>query len=251
MSEVNFVLLNYFWIALAIIILLILLFTGIRAPYGRHTNPSWGPCIPNRFGWILMELPALVTFPLLFFSGNRTPDLISWLLLSLWILHYSNRTLLFPLRLRTKGKQIPLGIVLSGMFFNLVNGFLNGYWLGYLAPPYDSTLTFNVMIGLFIFFVGFVINQMSDTKLIALRKERSGYQIPKGWLFDFISCPNHFGEIVEWAGFAMIAWNLPALTFAIWTACNLLPRALNHHAWYRENFEHYPSKRKAIIPGIW
>jgi steroid 5-alpha reductase family enzyme len=31
----------------------------------------------------------------------------------------------------------------------------------------------------------------------------------------FISCPNHFGEIIEWIGFAVIAWNLPALSFAV------------------------------------
>ncbi len=63
--------------------------------------------------------------------------------------------------------------------------------------------------------------------------------------------PNHFGEIVEWAGFAIIAWSLPALTFAIWTFSNLVPRALNHHDWYREHFQDYPKKRKAVLPWLW
>ena len=95
------------------------------------------------------------------------------------------------------------------------------------------------------------INHGTDTRLIAIRKEKEGYQIPQGWLFRWISCPNHFGEIVEWTGFALIAWSVPALTFAIWTFCNLAPRALNHHAWYHENFKEYPKNRKAFIPWGW
>jgi len=58
------------------------------------------------------------------------------------------------------------------------------------------------------------------------------------------------GEIIEWIGFAMMAWNLAALSFAIWTIVNLLPRAIDHHKWYRRYFAGYPEKRKAIIPFI-
>ena len=112
-------------------------------------------------------------------------------------------------------------------------------------------ITLNVVIGLALFFLGMYINHGTDTRLIAIRKEKEGYQIPQGWLFRWISCPNHFGEIVEWTGFALIAWSVPALTFAIWTFCNLAPRALNHHAWYHENFKEYPKNRKAFIPWGW
>jgi len=65
-----------------------------------------------------------------------------------------------------------------------------------------------------------------------------------------VSCPNLFGEIVEWSGFAMMCWNLPALSFAIWTAANLIPRAISHHRWYRQRFADYPAARKAVIPFI-
>ena len=66
-----------------------------------------------------------------------------------------------------------------------------------------------------------------------------------------ISCPNHFGEIMEWLGFAIIVWNIGALSFALWTAFNLIPRSLNHHKWYNNYFGNYPKKkRKAVIPFI-
>jgi len=102
-----------------------------------------------------------------------------------------------------------------------------------------------------IFVAGAFINQRADHLLIHLRKPgETGYKVPRGFLFDYISCPNHFGEIVEWIGFAIMTWSLPGLSFAIWTAANLIPRALNHHEWYQETFDDYPKGRKAVIPSL-
>jgi 3-oxo-5-alpha-steroid 4-dehydrogenase 1 len=43
---------------------------------------------------------------------------------------------------------------------------------------------------------------------------------------------------------------LPALAFLVWTLANLIPRALDHHKWYRSEFPDYPSKRKAVLPFL-
>lgn len=248
----SFSTLVYAWIAIGIIIFITLIATKIRAPYGRHSSDKWGKMINNRLGWIIMELPALIIFPFMTILGPSPKNWFTWLLVSLWLLHYVNRTLIFPFRLKTKGKKMPLTIVFSAIGFNTVNGILNGYYMGYLyrADPEILFSKVNIITGLIIFIAGYIINQSSDTKLIGLRKEKQGYKIPRGGLFEYISCPNHFGEIIEWTGFAIIAWNLPALSFAIWTFCNLAPRALNHHSWYHEKFEDYPDKRKAVIPFI-
>jgi 3-oxo-5-alpha-steroid 4-dehydrogenase 1 len=198
-----------------------------------------------------MEVPALLTFPLIASFGPTEKDPLSWLLIGLWAIHYLNRVAIYPFRLKTKGKKMPLLIALSAVFFNLMNGFVNGYYIGFINGRSGNLISVLVIIGIMIFFAGFMINNIADTKLIALRKQGNGYQIPKGWLFEHISCPNHFGEIVEWMGFAIIARNPAALSFAIWTCCNLGPRAKNHHDWYRETFEDYPENRKVVIPYIW
>ena len=242
----------YVWMAIGIITFITLVTTKIRAPYGRHVSEKWGKMIDNRLGWIIMEFPALTIFPLIVIFGRNEKNWFIWLLVGLWLLHYVNRTLIFPFRLKTRGKKMPLTIVLSAIGFNTVNGILNGYFLGFIYEP-DSVISIfdlNIVIGVTVFVSGYIINQTADNKLIGLRKENNGYQIPRGGLFKYISCPNHFGEIVEWTGFAIIACNLPALSFAIWTFCNLAPRAMNHHAWYIEKFEAYPEKRKAVIPFI-
>ena len=94
------------------------------------------------------------------------------------------------------------------------------------------------------------INRYSDNMLISLRQANKQYQIPRGGIFRYISCPNHFGEIVDWIGFAIIALSLGSLSFALWTSFNLIPRAMNHHNWYKNNFKDYPKDRRAVIPFI-
>jgi 3-oxo-5-alpha-steroid 4-dehydrogenase 1 len=237
------------WIGIGIGTFILLVVTNIRAPYGRHTRKGWGPLIANRWGWFLMELPALLIMPLLALTGPNRLSPVSFILVSLWLIHYVNRTLIFPFRIKTSGKKMPLSIILSAMLFNIVNGALNGYFLGYLAKP-NHEFSLLTVIGLAIFILGMAINWTSDNYLIGLRKNAEGYHIPRGGLFRLISCPNHFGEIIEWIGFALIAWNLPALSFAMWTGANLIPRALNHHQWYKENFVDYPAERKAVLPFL-
>ena len=99
---------------------------------------------------------------------------------------------------------------------------------------------------------GLILNIWSDNQLITLRKENevNKYVIPKGGLFNYISCPNFFGELVEWFGFALMTFNIGSFSFFVWTFINLVPRAISHHNWYKDKFKDYPSKRKAIIPKL-
>jgi len=106
--------------------------------------------------------------------------------------------------------------------------------------------------GLMMFCAGATINIWSDRRLVALRDHGAPhhYKIPQGGLFRYVSCPNHMGEILEWVGFALACWNLPAFAFVIWTAANLGPRAVARHRWYRPQFADYPKHRKALIPFV-
>lgn len=135
MTAANFRLIVTLWILLAIILFPLLI--KVKAPYGRHSKISLGPMLDNRTGWILMELPALLLFSVLYLSGDIPFTDVRWVFFGLWILHYLNRVFVFPLRTRTKGKKMPVLVMIPGMIFNLVNAFLNGYWLGYMTggPP--------------------------------------------------------------------------------------------------------------------
>jgi len=143
--------------------------------------------------------------------------------------------------------------ILFAIFFNLVNGFINGYYFGTASMGYTNEWLYDIrfILGGILFLAGMVINIRSDNILLALRKaSQNGYAIPNGGFFRYVSCPNFFGEILEWTGFAIMTWSPAALAFAVWTVVNLVPRALDHHKWYRDNFMDYPSERKAIIPFL-
>lgn len=239
----------YIWIAIAVIIFPIQFFT--TAPYGRHVKAGWGPLIPNKLGWVMMEGWAFVTFIIVYALYFNT-NIYSLFLGGLYLFHYFNRSFVYPLRTRTDHKKIPLTIVLSAVLFNSVNAGLNSYYLSNVAE-YTSLycLEWNFILGLILFVGGFSINFISDHMLINLRKPgETGYKIPQGFLFKYISCPNLFGEIIEWLGFALMCNHLAAWSFFIWTFSNLAPRAFDHHKWYKQKFENYPKERKALIPFV-
>ena len=240
----------YVWMAIAVAIFLLLL--KVTAPYGRHTSSKWGPQISNRTGWILMEAPAMIVLMYYMVVYSENQNIITYILVGAFMFHYINRTFIFPFRIRTKGKKMPLIIVCSGICFNLVNGFSLGYYFAHFADyATDYLMQPHFIAGIILFIIGVFINLKADNMLIHLRKPGdTGYTIPAKWLFDYISCPNLFGEVIEWTGYAIMCWNLPAVLFLVWTAANLIPRALSHHKWYIQRFEDYPVARKAVFPFL-
>lgn len=242
----------WFWVALSIIIFFVLF--KITAPYGRHTQKGWGPMINNTLGWAMMELPALLVFAFYFIYPDTQKSTVNWIFFAMWTLHYTNRSLIFPLRQPNKSRQMPFMIVSSAIFFNFVNGYINGFYLGTIAPQYDISWLSDprFITGAALFLLGMIINWQSDTILFNLRKPgETAYKIPRGGMYRFISAPNYFGEMLEWTGWAIATWSLPGLAFAIWTIANLLPRAISNHKWYKSKFSDYPEERKAVIPFVY
>lgn len=238
-------------IGLALITFISLFF--ITAPYGRHGRGGWGPEINQRFAWVLMELPACVLWLAIFFMGEHALEVAPLALMSLWQVHYINRTFIFPLRIKAEGKTTPLSIVLTAVAFNTLNAYVNARWVSHLGH-YDASwlLDARFIVGALVFVLGFVINQHADWVLMNLRKPgETGYKIPRGGLYEFITCPNYFGELLEWTGFAIASWSLPGLAFALYTFANLAPRARDHHRWYLTKFSDYPKTRRVIIPFVW
>ncbi|MBK7668486.1 MAG: DUF1295 domain-containing protein [Sphingobacteriaceae bacterium] len=254
MSKETLYLISYIWLGIAIAVHITMFF--ITAPFGRHTSDKWGKTINNKLGWFIMESPSLLIMLYFLFSGNNSFNSYIWVLFLVWILHYANRSFIYPLRIKATPKQIPIFIVLNAILFNFMNAGLNGYFLSNLANTEDFNSDWlsspHFITGAILFCVGAFINLKSDSILINLRKlGETGYKIPKGFLFEYVSSPNLFGELIEWSGFALMAWNLPALTFMVWTFANLVPRAKNHHDWYKKQFSDYPKERKVIFPFLY
>jgi 3-oxo-5-alpha-steroid 4-dehydrogenase 1 len=225
----------------------------ITAPYGRHSRGGWGIAIDARTGWIIMELPAVLAIAACFLSGNKA-DIVSIVFLCIWELHYIQRTFIFPFLMRSSVRNFPVLLTLFAITFNVINGYVNGSWLFRLAPSYDASWLIDprFIAGLAVFLAGFVINIHSDHVLRTLRAPgETGYKIPYGGMYRFVSSPNYMGEILEWTGWAILTWSLAGLSFAVFTAANLVPRAHANHIWYKEKFSDYPEERRVIVPFIY
>ena len=238
----------YTTLALAPVVFVALLF--VNAPYGRHVRRGWGPMMDSRLGWFVMESVAVLAFGgiLLGFAHWNAAVVALFLM---WQVHYVHRAFIYPWTLRT-GRQMPVAICLMAIVFNTSNGYLNAWSIAAQGDNYtDAWLTSpQFLAGLALFLSGMALNKLSDRKLAALSRSGSGYQVPHGGLYRWVSCPNYLGEIIQWTGWAVAVWSLAGWIFAIWTFANLAPRAIAHHRWYRQTFEGYPENRKALIPFL-
>lgn len=227
----------------------------IPAPYGRHQREGWGPKLPTRLAWVLMESPASLCFAYFFFTGPHRAQIAPLILFGLWQLHYAHRAFIYPFQLRVKkGATMTALVVLLGAIYCGVNGYLNGSYVGrfgsHLATS-DWLGDWRFIVGVLLFFAGYALNKHSDHVLQNLRKPgETGYKIPYGGGYRFVSSPNYLGELITWTGFALASWSLAGVSFVVFTAANLIPRALTNHRWYQEQFKDYPPERKAVLPFL-
>jgi hypothetical protein len=244
----------YSALVVAELVLAGLTFAGLQvivAPYGRHGRGGWGPTVPARLGWLIMECPASLLFLGVYLAGTHRAELVPVVLLGLWQLHYVQRAFVYPFLMRG-GTRMPLAVVGLAIAFNTLNGYINARWVSQLGSYPPSWLTDpRFLVGAALFLLGYGLNLDADRRLRRLRRPGgSGYSIPYGGAYRWVSCPNYLGEIVEWSGWAVATWSLPGLAFALYTIANLAPRAVANHRWYHEQFADYPVGRRALLPYV-
>jgi 3-oxo-5-alpha-steroid 4-dehydrogenase 1 len=253
MTELQFYhIILFSFLGLGGIVFIILLF--IPAPYGKHTEKGWGLLINHKLAWIIQETPASLLMILYYCIGGRPITATMTILLVIWQTHYFHRAFIYPFLLRSSNK-VPLTTVLLAVVFNIVNTYVQGRWLFSLAPDTMYSLDWlkdpRFIIGIMLFYSGYIINKHSDCILRNLRSPKeNNYKIPHGGLFEHVSSPNYLGEIITWLGWTIATWSLAGVFFLVWTICNLGPRAWANHLWYKKTFPGYPEKRKVLVPYI-
>jgi steroid 5-alpha reductase family enzyme len=198
-----------------------------------------------------MESPAVIAFAAFYATGAHPRDVGSLALLALWMTHYLQRAFIFPLKLHAKGKRMPIAVAAMAIGFNTYNAFINARWIadGHYGSEWLEGARF--VAGVAIFAVGYGMNRWADNVLFRLRAPgETGYKVPRGGLYELVTCPNYLGEIVIWCGWAIASWSAAGAAFVAYTLANLAPRARAHQAWYRATFPDYPKARRAMIPWV-
>ena len=259
------------FLALDLPIFLCLIF--IKAYYGKFFNSNSGegncfqrtirkifPVIPSRISWIIQECPCvfMTIFFLIYYRKNLNYKNI--LVMAPFFIHYVHRSFIFPFVIHSS-KNNPLEITLMAFVFCFFNSLMINRSIFCLIIDYESkSFWLNYLFGLAIFGLGMYINIHSDYSMIKQRNankdSNNKYIIPRGFMYELISCPNYFGELTEWLGFFILSNSFSGLVFFISTFANLFPRAIQYHQWYKNKFKEefvtdkILSERKSIVPFL-
>lgn len=250
----------YYSIVCVMAVLAVIVFFALQkitAGYGMMYTEKWGPTVNNRLGWILMEAPVFFAMVALWVLSPRRGEVAPAVMAAMFLVHYFQRSFIFPFSLKGKSRM-PLAIIIMGVVFNLLNAYMLGGWLFYVSPAdyYPESWLYSplFLLGSVVFLFGMWINISSDRIIRNLRRPGdTGHYIPYGGMYRYVACGNYFGEFVEWTGYAILTWSIPGAVFALWTFCNLAPRARSVHKRYIKEFgDAYSSlNRRYIIPFIY
>jgi len=230
----------------------------VDAGYGKMRTEKWGPAINNKVGWFLMEAPVFVVMLYLWAGSEVKFQLPYVVFFFIFQLHYFQRSFVFPFLMKGNSKM-PLAIMFMSVLWNLINGYVQGYWLFYLAPTYKPyscnwLTSWQFLLGVVIFIIGFIINMHSDHVIRHLRQPGdSNHYLPQKGMYRFVTSANYLGEITEWLGWAILTWSWAGALFLLLTCSNLVPRANSIYNRYAEEFpnEFNKNKLKRIIPFIY
>lgn len=241
-----------------------LTFLQLKAPYGRYSTGAsswWGFGMNAKLAWFIQELPCFIFAALAVYqkaTGSSDSSVAGWVLLGLYTFHYTNRALVYPWLLKD-GAETRLAPFLLALLFCTYNGYMQCRYL-VLFDTYgpEGHLSLPFLCGAVLFMAGMYINWSADATLRSLRTPANPefspnirYYIPRGGAFEFVTGANFFGEIMEWAGFALAAGSWVATAFALFTFCNIGPRGAAHHENMKKKFADYPTGRKGVIPFLW
>ena len=269
-DDYNFIIQMCFLI-LDVPIFLCLIF--IKAYYGKFFNSKSEddnciqkllrkifPVIPSRISWIIQECPCvfITIFFIIYYFENLNYKNI--LVIVPFLFHYIHRTFIFPFLIHSS-KNNPLEITLMAFIFCFFNAIMINRSVFCLIKDYEQKkFWIDYIFGLITFALGMYINIYSDYSMIRQRNSNKDsnnkYIIPRGFMYELISCPNYFGELIEWLGFFILSNSFSGLVFFISTFANLFPRAIQYHQWYKTKFKEDFStdknlyQRKAIVPFL-
>ena len=262
----------YLWVMVCLAAVVFIALQFLNAGYGMlysqksRNTVKIGPAINNKVAWFFMELPVFLVMIIIWACSPHRFDIVPCVFLLLFEMHYFQRALIFPWIIKGNSKM-PIGIMIMGICFNILNAVMQGYWIffesynvgyqvfgiGYTDIEWLWSPQF--IIGTILFIAGFVINLHSDYIIRHLRKDDNDtkHYLPKGGLFNYVTSANYFGELMEWLGFAILTWSVSGLVFFIWTFANLVPRTRTIYKRYQEEFaeEMKGRKLKRVFPFIY
>ena len=184
---------------------------------------------------------------------------VAYLVLALWIIHFVRRTV-EVLFVHIYKRKMPLSEAIGAPLY---------YWFFALFIAWSVKHKFHLppvglaIFGMLVFILGEIGNAYCHLQLRRFRTRQyesilisptTGHVLPHGFLFNRVSSPHYFCEIVSWVGYFLVVLTLPALLLLLCTIVTLVIYSGKKHRAYIDEFDGldgrplYPEERKALVP---
>lgn len=187
-----------------------------------------------------LALYALIYFlPQLAYPGHRNipeKSLTQKLALAFWSFHYVKRILETFFVHRFSHGTMPIFNLYRNCSYYWAFGAYISWFINhplYTAPDVTRTIILLTF--------GFC-SELANAKCHLIQSQlRSGnskeYVIPKGFLFDYITCANYTAEIASWVAFSFATQTVAAFLFTLAGTWQMVPWAIQKHARLRKTFD--------------
>ncbi|XP_042498688.1 very-long-chain enoyl-CoA reductase [Macadamia integrifolia] len=221
-----------------------------------------GPQVSYRTLFICEYFGPLVIFPIFYFlpvykyfgyKGERVIQPVQTYAMYYWCFHYFKRIMETIFIHRFSHATSPL----SNVFRNCTYYWTFGAYIAYYVnhPFYTPVSDLQMKIG---FGIGVICQVANFYCHILLKNLRSpdgsgGYQIPRGFLFNIVTCANYTTEIYQWLGFNIATQTVAGYLFLLVAASIMTDWALGKHRRLKKLFDgkegrpKYP-RRWVILP---
>eukprot|EP01038_Epipyxis_sp_PR26KG_P006533 gene6533-8975_t len=187
-------------------------------------------------------------------SGVDKPyNWVALLGVSCWMVHFLKRELETFFVHKFSRPTMPL----SNLFKNCIYYWSFGAVIGYplCSPTFLPPQEVLVYTGLTIFVLSEIGNLICHLMLSNMRPSEGSQdrQIPKGFLFELVACPNYTFEILSWIGFSVMTQLPFAYLFTAVGFYQMAEWAVKKHNGYKKAFDkdYIKLRRKAIIPFVY
>merc|ERR1711871_1869609 len=186
-------------------------------------------------------------------KGYESMDWVAQLAVWCWIAHFMKRELETAFVHKFSRPTMPLFNLFKNCTYYWSFGLVIGWPMcspNFIAPSINQVYT-----GLAIFILSELGNLAIHLKLASMRPAELSKKrdIPKGFGFDLVACPNYTFEVMSWVGFSIMTGIVWSWLFTLGGFYQMQEWAMKKHKGYKKTYdkEYTSLNRKAIIPFIY
>lgn len=228
--------------------------------YGLKNNDhlifkNLGPQLWFRPVYLTEYAGPFVLYPLVYLCYwlyfHNALNLTQKIALVMWMIHFAKRFLETIYVHEFGNLSMPVWNIYKNSIYYWGFGVFCSAWIN--RPKFPETSKFLLYPALAFMIVMMCCNFRCHLILKHLRIPGSSVvRIPHGFMFEYVSKPNYFFEVLTWVGFSIITGGAPcSILFTLAGAKQINEWAVTGHKKYKEQFPEYPKNRKAWIPFIW